>query len=124
MLTRFADAVMGTDNGSLAAARDAIEQALGFEGLVDTSAVISNFQKMDRFADSTGIPLDAATEMASRTMRAEIGLDEFGSAANTPAPGMLQRLGARLAGPLTPLAIKYLGPLTRRLAARRDLGRD
>jgi len=119
---------MGTDDSSLAAARDAIDQALGYDGLVDTAAVISNFQKMDRFADATGIPLDAATEMASRAMRAEIGLDDFGSAVNTPAPGVLQTLGAKVAGPLMPLAMKYLGPLTRRLAVRLatrlDLGRD
>jgi hypothetical protein len=118
-LTRFTDAVMGDDSEELSSAREALANAVGEDGLVDSAAVISTFQKMDRFADSTGIPLDTATEMASRDLRADIGLDEFGSARNTPPPGFVQRVAARLIGPLSPRVIRYLGPITRRLAARR-----
>lgn len=120
-LTRLTDAVLDDDDDDgLTAARDELTTAVGAAGLIDTCAIISTFQKMVRLADATGIPLDTATEMASRQLRKQIGLDEFGSARNTPAPGLIQRVAARVLGPMSPRVIRYLGPLSRKLAERRN----
>lgn len=78
VLVAFADAVMGDDPEALAAARRALEQALGGEGVVDASAVIAMFNVVDRVADAIGIPLD---DNATREMREavgkEVGLEAF-----------------------------------------------
>jgi hypothetical protein len=59
----------------------------------------SNFERMVRIADSTGIPLDPPVAVLSSGLREELGIDDFGSSANTPAIGPLARGLGRLFGP-------------------------
>jgi hypothetical protein len=111
-LLAFADAVVaGDDASAMATARDTLQKCVTDEQLVDVAAVASNFQRMVRIADSTGIPVDAPMDLLSSDMRAELGIDAFGSAANTPPSGTLRRAIGSL---LRPYAI----PLMRRASQR------
>ena len=83
-LVRFAEALVGGDDGRLTRARAELLQKVGPEALVDAAAVVGNFQRMVRIADATGIPLDAPMERVTEDLRSELGIDHFGSAANTP----------------------------------------
>ena len=58
LLIAFAEAMVGKDDAALAQARDAVVQTLGPEVMVDAAGVASNFERMVRIADSTGLPLD------------------------------------------------------------------
>ena len=78
-LINFVEAAL-TDTPSLAAARAALSEVVGMEGMVDAAAVIGNFQRMTRIADTTGIPMDEMTAAVTVEMREELGLNEFASA--------------------------------------------
>ena len=82
-LTSFAEAVLGTDDTALAEARRQVLAELGPEGLVDAAAVVATFMQMDRIADGTGIPLDAAFVEPTQEMRTRLGFNDFASAQNT-----------------------------------------
>ena len=74
-------------------ARDALRAKAGSEVVVDAAGVIANFERMTRIADGTGIPLDAAPQLASHDFREALGLNAFASAGNTPAlPGWRRAL--------------------------------
>ncbi len=88
-LLAFTTAAVRGDEQTLAAARERVLAELGPAGLVDTSAIIGNFQRMTRIADSTGIPLDAEINAMSVGIQDQLRLTEFGSAANTSRPGLL-----------------------------------
>jgi hypothetical protein len=75
-LVSFAEAVVSRDRATIAAARDALIEAMGVGGMVDAAAVASNFERMVRIADGTGIPLGDALESRSRTVRDELRLEE------------------------------------------------
>ena len=79
-LLAFTDAVMARDDGAIAATREAVEAALGQEGVVDTAAVIAMFNVVDRIADATGIPID---DGFTKEMRYAIG-SELGMAHLAP----------------------------------------
>lgn len=102
VLLAFADAVVDDDEEQLAAARARVRRELGDAQLVDAAAVASNFERMVRIADSTGIPLDPPMAVLSEELRGTLGLERFGSAANTPAQSTAERL---------------LGPVARRTAS-------
>ena len=82
-LSEFVDAFMSRDADQLAAARAALADDMGAEGMVEAAAVAGNFQRMVRIADSIGIPIDAARVDMSAGLRQELGLNEFQSAQNT-----------------------------------------
>lgn len=110
LLTAFADAGVKGSDEERSAARDAIERDMGPEAVVDAAGVVANFQRMVRIADSTGIPLDKPVAIFSTDMREELGIDEFGAAANTPPVGALLRTVGRLAQPLLrPIMSLYAG---------------
>ena len=111
----FADALVAADEGALAAVRVALRAALGDEGFVDASAVASNFQRMVRIADATGIPLDTPVAAFSEDIREELDLARFGSSANTAGSGPIQRLAGRLLRPIAPWMMRMAG---RQLARR------
>ena len=73
-LLAFTDAVMARDAVAIEASRESLEKALGAEAVVDTAAVITMFNVVDRVADATGIPID---EGFTRDLRYAIG-DELG----------------------------------------------
>ena len=90
-LLAFTDAAVRGSEAELAAARQAVLDAVGSEGLVDAAAVVGNFQRMTRIADSTGIPLDAPVNVMADDLQDELGLKDFGSARNTAEIGGLAR---------------------------------
>lgn len=77
VLVRFAEAIVAENDEAISLARDAVIAEMGAEAMVDAAAVASNFQRMVRIADSTGIPLGEGLETISREVRAELGLERF-----------------------------------------------
>ena len=78
--------------------RKAAQSPLAVEGahesvprLPGAAAVVGNFERMVRIADGSGIPLDTSMSVASATLREDLGIDAFGSAANTPEPSPIAR---------------------------------
>lgn len=100
ILLRFADGIVGTDDDALARARADALATLGPAAVVDAAAVASNFERMVRVADATGTPLDPPLVVLTEPMRAELGLDRFGAAVNTPAVAALWRAAGPLVRPL------------------------
>lgn len=86
-LIAFAEAMVGEDTPALSAARDALIGAMGVDAMVEAAGVVSNFERMVRIADGTGIPLDGFLERATVEMRSDLKLNEFAAAAYTLNPG-------------------------------------
>ena len=80
VLLAFVEAMVGDDDTALARARETLVQACGTEVMVDAAGVASNFERMVRIADSTGIPLDERLAAMSQDVRDELGLDRFAAA--------------------------------------------
>jgi hypothetical protein len=76
-LIAFAEALVAHDEPALATARAALVGAMGAAATVDAAGVASNFERMVRIADGTGITLDGPMARASDELRAELGLQEF-----------------------------------------------
>jgi len=112
-LLAFADAAVAGDEAALAAARQGVLDALGAEALVDAAAVVGNFERMTRIADATGIPLDAPVKALTQDIRGDLGLDEFGSARNTPRLSAFGRLVGRALRPVAVGALRWLGRRSR-----------
>ncbi len=112
-LVAFAEAVVAGDDESLTRARAGVLDALGPEALVDAAAVAGNFQRMDRIADATGIPLDGALDVMSHDLRDALDLSRYASAANTPAAGASKRALGRVLRPLTTAGLKLFGAASR-----------
>jgi hypothetical protein len=77
ILLSFTDALVRGEEGRLRGTRQALLEALGPEKVVDAVSVASNFERMVRIADATGIPLDRPLEVASAELRSELGLERF-----------------------------------------------
>ena len=73
-LVAFAEAIV-TGAQTLAQSRAAVVEALGPEAMIDTAGVASNFERMVRIADSTGIELGDLLEQASADVRDALGLE-------------------------------------------------
>ena len=107
-LLNFAEAALGDDADEIARARQAVRAAMGDKAVVDAAGVIANFQRMVRIADGTGIPLDTPVAMATDRIRSDLGINEYGSADNTPALNRLQRLLGRLLSPFLPVLFRVV----------------
>jgi hypothetical protein len=114
-LLAFADAAVEGSDAALDPARGRLLEALGPECLVDAAAVVGNFERMVRIADSTGIPLDAPVTAMSEDLRADLGLNDFHSSANTPRMGPLGLFLGRNLRSLSRIAFRLLGTRARRL---------
>ena len=77
VLIAFAEAMVGEDDAVLARARQAAIEVLGPEAMVDAAGVASNFERMVRIADSTGIQLDERMEVLSKEVRDKLHLERF-----------------------------------------------
>jgi hypothetical protein len=77
ILIGFAEAMVGDNDEALAQARQAVIEALGPEAMVDAAGVASNFERMVRIADATGIPLDERLELLSKEVRDQLHLQRF-----------------------------------------------
>ena len=73
-LVAFAEASV-TGAQTLAQSRAAVVEALGPAAKVDAAGVASNFERMVRIADSTGIELGDLLEQASADVRDALGLE-------------------------------------------------
>lgn len=69
----------------LAAARSALLDVVGGDGLVEAAATIAVFNGLVRVADGTGIQLDPGLDSFSQADRARLGIDAFAGAMNTVA---------------------------------------
>jgi hypothetical protein len=108
LLERFVVAALGHDEDGLVETREALRSSVGDGAVVDSAAVIATFQRMNRFADATGMPLDKTIEMVSRGVRAELGIDQFANAVNTRSPGLVQRTFGPIFRPFTRLGLWWM----------------
>jgi hypothetical protein len=76
-LVEFAQAIVSNDAAALSRTRQTLTDALGSAAMVDAAGVASNFQRMVRIADGTGIELDDGLARFSETVRAELDLARF-----------------------------------------------
>ena len=84
-LTAFAEAIVGSDSGSITVARENLMRVAGSAVMVDAAGVASNFQRMVRIADSTGIELgDEAAIQQTEELRSTLGINKFKN--ETPKP--------------------------------------
>jgi hypothetical protein len=113
-LLALAEAVVRGSERELAAARRAALAALGPEGFVAAAAVAANFERMVRIADATGIPLEAPLAAISGGLRAELGIDAFGSAASTPRLSPARRLLGRALAPFARFLLPALAARSQR----------
>jgi hypothetical protein len=113
LLVAFAEATAGDDDAALARSREALLAALGPAALVDAAAVTSNFERMVRIADATGIPLDAPLAALSVDLRRDLGIDAYASAAQTPAPSRMARTLARWVEPFLPRLMRLAARASR-----------
>ena len=93
-LLDFAAAAAGaTDRGCadarLAEARQALRAEMGDSGVVDAAAVTSNFERMVRIADATGIVLGDWMESYTEGVRADLGLDRLRGPGRAGAPARI-----------------------------------
>jgi hypothetical protein len=77
LLIAFAEAMVGEDDDALTHIRHTLIEVLSPEAMVDAAGVASNFERMVRIADATGIPLDERMERLSRDVRAALHLERF-----------------------------------------------
>ena len=91
-LLQFATAFLGGDPLAFDEARQAVLDKMGAEAMVDVVGIVSNFQRMVRIADSTGIPSEVPTLVMSQDLCEQLGIDQYFSAANTAKPSFLKRL--------------------------------
>ena len=75
-LVRFAEAVVAGSAADCETARQALAGAMGSEALVDAAGVISNFERMVRVADATGISIGPMLDEDLVFVR-ELGIDRF-----------------------------------------------
>ena len=108
-LVVLAEALVGDDDAALAEARHRALDELGPEAFVDALAVASNFERMVRIADGTGIPLDTPMNLISEDVREELQLGRFAAAAHTPAVRAWQRPLGRVLRRLMPRILKLVG---------------
>jgi len=76
----FAETMVRDDEDALVRSRKRILEEMGPEAFVDAAAVVSNFERMVRIADSTGIPLDSFLDQMTADIRADLNLVRFASA--------------------------------------------
>jgi hypothetical protein len=109
---------VGGDDAALAEARELLRAAAGPAALVDAAAVTSNFERMVRIADATGVPLDAPVAMLTADVRRELGIDRFAASASTPAPSRTARALGRWLAPWAPRLLWLRAQVSRWLDRR------
>jgi len=114
-LVGLVEASLSADDVDAEKARERVRLELGSEALVDAAAIIGNFERMTRIADGTGIPLDTPVNVATESLRAELGIDRFESAANTKSVRGWERLLGRAIEPVARIGLRWAG---RRARAR------
>ena len=80
LLIAFAEAMVGDDDATLTHVRHAVLEGLSPEVMVDAAGVVSNFERMVRIADATGIQLHERMEVLSQEVRDALQLERFAAA--------------------------------------------
>ena len=111
LLSDFATAAVTGDDSALERTRREILNKLGQEELVDAAALVAHYEKMDRIADATGLPLDAPMQILGGELRDSLDIGKFTSAQNTKVAGPVLSALQR-----TLRAIMF--PVLKRMAAR------
>ncbi len=75
-LAAFAESIVTGGVGEIKSAREALVNIAGWDVMVDAAGVASNFQRMVRIADSTGITL-GSMDKPSEDLREALGINEF-----------------------------------------------
>ena len=83
ILIEFSDTFISRDAEALADVRRRLEQEINIEAVIDAAGVASNFQRMDRIADGTGLRSDDQIRALQQDLVDQLGLDKYTSAANT-----------------------------------------
>jgi uncharacterized membrane protein YcjF (UPF0283 family) len=83
VLLAFAETMVRDDDDALAHARQAVVQAMGPAAMVDTAGVASNFERMVRIADGTGIELGERMLALSQAVRTTLQMERFTAFKNT-----------------------------------------
>ena len=73
----FAEALVGDDDAPLTHARQAVLVGLSPAAMVDAAGVASNFERMVRIADATGIELDERMALLSQKAPDALHLERF-----------------------------------------------
>ena len=79
----FADAVIGPDRAALDRARRNLADSLGPAAVPAAAAIAATFTKNDRIANGSGIPSELRMLRNSKEIRAELGINDYRSSANT-----------------------------------------
>jgi DNA-binding phage protein len=77
LLVAFAEAIVRDDDAALMHARHAMIEGISPEAMVDAAGVASNFERMARIADATGIQLDERMAALSQEVRDTLHLERF-----------------------------------------------
>ncbi len=77
LLIAFTEAMVRDDDATLTQTRHAVIEELSPEVMVDAAGVASNFERMVRIADATGIQLDERMEVLSQEVRDALHLERF-----------------------------------------------
>ena len=72
-LLALSEALVEGHPETIVAARARVAREMGAEAMVDAVGVASNFERMVRIADATGIDLGEFLEQASAEVRSELG---------------------------------------------------
>ncbi len=97
-LLQFTNACMGVDGFELDRARQALSDKMGSAAMIDAAGVVSNFQRMVRIADATGIPSDGPLQVMSEDLCEQLGINRYVSAANSTPPSLFQKLMLKIIG--------------------------
>lgn len=107
-LLEFVEAVVQGDPEAISTARTAVRDQLGEPAMIDSAAVIANFQRMVRIADSTGIPLDEPVLMMTQGIRGDLGINNYSAAKNSPTLNPIKRIVGRMLGPFAPKILQRM----------------
>ena len=77
LLIAFTEAMVGDDDATLTSTRHAVMEGFSPAALVDAAGVASNFERMVRIADATGIQLDERMAVLSQEVRDALHLERF-----------------------------------------------
>jgi hypothetical protein len=77
LLLAFAEAMVSDNDAALTQARHAVIEGISPEAMIDAAGVASNFERMVRIADATGIQLDARMAALSQEVRDTLHLERF-----------------------------------------------
>ncbi len=75
-LVAFAEAIVAREANGVARAREQLLKVVNEAQMIDAAAIASNFQRMVRIANATGIGLGRA-ELATEELRESLGINAF-----------------------------------------------